>query len=285
MSEDYTLRDAREIRGVVETAEQKMAGDEMPTAQGGFPAKYFSKKDDEKKLYLVRDYHKWLSDNNIDNLYVPTDADYEVVARKDAEKELLNFETFLTQMFDMTNPLHQNLVKELYPNYFERRLDVIREQLNVQEKIARLKLLGPQSREDIFFMYALANGDVVVPATPAYALDKEVFSEENYARGISNVKRWTQPTNFPKQIGTGSLFTKGEPDLVFDATAASASPGLTTMFGKTNAQVHAKRLTQLTGATSQVTPTKKSLNSAAAGTGYTTDFTKLSGFGMTPKKN
>ena len=56
MATDYTERDAREVKDVVEGVEKSFekpasafkAGD--PAASGHFPANYFAKKDDEKRV-------------------------------------------------------------------------------------------------------------------------------------------------------------------------------------------------------------------------------------------
>jgi hypothetical protein len=125
-----------------------------------------------------------------------------VLFRKDQEKELLNFEAFLQDYFDLTNPIHQKLLKELYPNYFERRLDVIRESLTLQEKLARLKLFGPQTKEDIFFIYAIINGDIKIPDTLVFDLDKGTSTTTQFNRGFFNVKRWTTEANAtPTRLG------------------------------------------------------------------------------------
>jgi len=202
MATDYTERDAKEVKQVVEGVEKSF---EKPASAikagkaddvGHFPANYFQKKDDEKRVRLVQDYSRWLkSDANLNTLYVPTEDDINVLLRKDQEKELLNFETFIQEYFDLSNPIHQKLVRELYPNYFERRLDVIRETLSLQERIAKIKLLGMQTKEDVFFVYGLMNGDIKLPNDVVFNLDKKVDDPAKaFQRGFFNFKKWAQPT-------------------------------------------------------------------------------------------
>lgn len=183
-----------------------------------FPANYFAKKDDEKRVRLVQDYSRWLGSNKgLQTLYVPTEDDINVLLRKDQEKELLNFETFIQEYFDLSNPIHQKLVRELYPNYFERRLDVIRETLSLQERLAKIKLLGMQTKEDVFFVYGLMNGDIQIPEQVVFNLDKkQADGADNFSRGFLNFKKWTQGTRsitekgrLGGERGTG-IFKKGE---------------------------------------------------------------------------
>ena len=207
MATDYTERDAREVKEVVEGVEKSFekpstaikAGN--PLAPGSFPANYFAKKDDEKRVRLVQDYSRWLrseAGGGLKTLYVPTEDDINVLLRKDQEKELLNFETFIQAYFDLSNPIHQKLVRELYPNYFERRLDVIRETLSLQERIAKIKLLGMQTKEDVFFVYGIMNGDIKLPNDVVFKLDEaDANAEGAFKRGLFNFKKWTKGGKTP----------------------------------------------------------------------------------------
>jgi hypothetical protein len=222
MAASFTEKDAYEIKGVKEGVEERYDGGEMiaraTEKQHVFPAKYFAKREDEKRIRLIQEYHRYLNtgdgkgEGKVPTVYSPTEEDYNVLLRKDAEKELYNFEGFLQSYFDVTNPIHQRLLKEVYPNYFERRLDVIKDHLEIQEKIARIKLFGVQTKEDIFFMYALTNGDIKIPSAPVFAIDSVTAPDEDaFERGFFNPKRYTGELHPAKtQLGTGAnLFGSG----------------------------------------------------------------------------
>jgi hypothetical protein len=225
MASQMTESDAREVKRTLEQNEATYDDGAIQPPGGiseneaGFPAKYFSKKEDEKRVRLLQSYHQYLGSKNaglgLRTIYTPTEADYNVLFRKDAEKELLNFESFIQNYFDLTNPIHQRLLRELYPNYFERRLEVIRESLSAQEKVARLKLFGPQTKEDIFFLYALYNGDIHLPDHVAFDTS-EADLRKTFKRGYLNYYRWsTIPESTSHRIGSsdweGILNAKGEP--------------------------------------------------------------------------
>jgi hypothetical protein len=211
MATDYTERDAKEIKQVVEGTHEQFkrpasaikAGvqDSGSTISNNhFPANYFQSKDDEKRVKLVQEYSAFLKDKKgLSTLYVPTEDDINVLLRKDQEKELLNFETFIQEYFDLQNPIHQKLVRELYPNYFERRLDVIRETLSLQERIAKIKLLGMQTKEDVFFVYGLMNGDIKIDdlSKAVFNLDTTVSNADRFNRGFLNTKRWAAAGSVP----------------------------------------------------------------------------------------
>jgi hypothetical protein len=198
MSSGATQNDAAEVTGVVEGMEATYGDPGIQNSVTGregdtFRAKYFSKGDDEKKVRLLQEYHQFLKTSNIPSIYSPSEADVNVLLRKDSEKQLLNFEGFLQNFFNLNDPVHQKLVRDIYPNFFERRLEVIREQLSLQEKLARLKLLGPQTKEDIYFLYGIFNGDIPIPNKTVFdtTADSPDERRQNYVRGILNVKKWT----------------------------------------------------------------------------------------------
>lgn len=237
---DYTERDAKEVKQVLEGVEKSFEKPSTAIKAGKaddgqhFPANYFAKKDDEKRVRLVQEYSQFLQqDKKLNNIYVPTEDDINVLLRKDQEKELLNFESFIQEYFDLSNPIHQKLVRELYPNYFERRLDVIRETLSLQERIAKIKLLGMQTKEDVFFVYGLMNGDIKMPEDVVFNLDKQQKdTEKSFNRGFFNFKKWAGPT---AKITKGLGETRGEG--IFQSGSGdvqkSAIPGFYNIF-KTN---------------------------------------------------
>ena len=109
-------------------------------------------------------------------------------------------------------------------------MEVVRETLSLQEKIARLKLFGPQTKEDIFLLYSLINGDVEIPDSVVFSLDEGKTKAGHFNRGFLNVKRWAQegkPAANPlgKTWGAG-LFGegKGQP------TAGNAGLGFAAAF-------------------------------------------------------
>lgn len=225
-----TESDAREVQGALQDTEARYDDGALKPPGGlsdnepGFPAKYFAKREDEKRVRLIQEYHEHLNKtHDLNTIYQPTEADYNVLLRKDAEKELLGFETFLQNYFDLTDPIHQRLVREIYPNYFERRLEVIRDTLSAQEKLARIKLFGAQTKEDIFFLYAIYNGDVHIPKAAVFDTHAET-TKKQFQRGFLNWKRWAaEPTGTKKRVGQagweGILSAAGKPmrkDLPFD---------------------------------------------------------------------
>lgn len=219
MSSEFTQRDAENVTEAQEKL--RKLGERQTEAQsltpGQFPAHYFAKKKDEEKIRLVQDYIKMLNtpgqltpgnnQNGVAALYTPTEDDINVIVRKDQEQRLVGFEAFLETFFDLKNPQHQKILNDVYPQYFDRRLEIINDNLKLQEKMARLKLYGPQTQEDIFFLFGLWQGDIEIPTELASALDARAFNEDKYSRGMFNAKKWARPDPQAKgPMGSVKLF-------------------------------------------------------------------------------
>lgn len=249
MASEETEVDARRIKGVVEEAENNMKRDEVylpggpgkngegKAAQNVFPAKYFARKDDEKKVRLLQEYTAALNtQGRLPTIYAPTESDMNVLMRKDAEKELMNFEGFLQNYFDVDNPIHQKLLYDLYPRYFERRWDVVKEKLQIQEKIAKLKLMGPQTTEDMMFMYALHNGDIEIPSSVVFDTKQDTAANETrFKRGFFNIHHWTSKPQYAGRVGENPFWSANGVAASVEPTDASVSNLLTFAANRKNA--------------------------------------------------
>ena len=217
MAASYTTADAVDVKQNVEEIQSNLVNNATTALGAGegksFPAEYFRKNEDQKRIGVLTDYISWLNSQKIPAIYTPTEKDINVLLEKDAERELYNFESFLQMTFDLDNPQHQKLVRELYPNYYERRVDVIRKTLKVQEKIAMLKLFGPQTKEDIFFIYALWSGAIEIPKNVVFDTTKaDEGRGDKIKRGLLNPKTWTLTPKtaggqLPPTYGHDAFFT------------------------------------------------------------------------------
>jgi hypothetical protein len=103
--------------------------------------------------------------------------------RREDETDLYHFESWLSSIFDPRDPNMSRLIKEMYPAYFEGREALIDKQADLQKKAAKISLLGPQSKEDLFFLYNVQLGRVQIPA---HALHMPEDTYKDMARGYLN---------------------------------------------------------------------------------------------------
>ncbi len=118
-----------------------------------------------------------------------TDADAERVMRKTAEIEVAKEEEWFQNSlhFNSSNPTMQRWAQGVFPEYFNRREQVLEEQAQLQLAIAKMKLRGPRSREDLDLLYAIDSGVVEVEQKPIFGLTGK--TTENTVRGLFNPRR------------------------------------------------------------------------------------------------
>lgn len=119
-----------------------------------------------------------------------TDADAERVMRKTAAVEVAKEEEWFQNQwaFNSSNPTMQRWAQGVFPEYFNRREQVLEEQAQLQLAIAKMKLRGPRSREDLDLLYAIDSGVVKVEDKPVFAIEGDM-ADEDAVRGLFNPRR------------------------------------------------------------------------------------------------
>jgi hypothetical protein len=119
-----------------------------------------------------------------------TDSDAERVMRKTAAVEVAKEEEWFQNqwMFNSSNPTMQRWAQGVFPEYFSRREQVLEEQAQLQLAVAKMKLRGPRSREDLDLLYAIDSGVVDVSKNPIYALAGKP-ADLAAVRGLFNPRR------------------------------------------------------------------------------------------------
>jgi hypothetical protein len=141
-----------------------------------FPFLPFAEQEAEKKLRLTQALiaarsaeHK---DAKRDNVYVQdiiTEDEKKIYIQKSEEGQLLDFDAYVEHNYIDGDLYKQKLIREIYPEYFERRLKLIDQHTSIQRELAHMKLYGgPRSKEDLRLLYLLSTGQINVPTTVAF---------------------------------------------------------------------------------------------------------------------
>lgn len=118
-----------------------------------------------------------------------TDEDINAILRKRAQFEVAKQEDWFqnTWSFNSSDPNKQRWAQSVFPEYFSRREQVIDEQTLLQNQLAKIKLRGPRSREDIDLLYAIQMGVVKPEASAIWDLEGRSIS--NPRRGVFSPRR------------------------------------------------------------------------------------------------
>lgn len=119
------------------------------------------------------------------------------------EKELnVQFERWFAVNFDKMDVTHKAAARELFGKFYEDRLKNLDTNIELTRKIARLKVTGPQTKEDLYLLYALEAGlidtaylDNLLHPERAISKQKEEVRQARFRRGLFNPKRFVRGDN------------------------------------------------------------------------------------------
>jgi hypothetical protein len=175
----------------------------LPTTNAGktaaadsMPAQYFDHNNGARKVAVAQKYAQDLVQEFAGNAqnhvhpsvsYSPTKEEIDLVLQRENELQVAAFEKFIRDRFNVNDPHDARIIRELWPTYFEKRLKEVDNHLEIQRRIARIKLMGVLTTEDLMFLYAIASQKIKIPTTPAFNLAAD--AEQRLQRGMLNPRR------------------------------------------------------------------------------------------------
>ncbi len=140
-------------------------------------------------------------------LVVAGDADVSYLRKKGDDSVEAAFKAFLLDQMDLSTPEKQDYWQKNFPWVFEEKIKLVEAQLDLQSKLAKLRILGPRSQEDYMLIFAIQHGYIAVPAGPIFDPDK--LEKTDFHRGLFNVKKWLLNHDSQMVSGTDPLTVAG----------------------------------------------------------------------------
>lgn len=97
-----------------------------------------------------------------------TDADAQYMLRQQAQAQNANYERWLWNQYDTTDPAQAWIFQQVAPEQFEKRKQLILFQQNLATKYALLRLYGVKSEEDLMLKYLVETKQVELPKGPVW---------------------------------------------------------------------------------------------------------------------
>ena len=117
------------------------------------------------------------------------------------EKELeLRFEQWFASNFDKMDPAHKAMARDTYQKFYNDRLKNLDTNLEQTRRLARLAITGPQTKEDLYLMFAKDSG-LIDTAYLDNLLHPEKVEDETKAK--------TRQTNFRRGLFSPKRFLRG----------------------------------------------------------------------------
>ncbi len=176
----------KEISDKVESLKSQSNPGERPLGHpddswgGRFRGDYLE-RDEYDTVYQV----KQLISQNPNRIWDVTDKEANYLLDKTKQYELMSFHEMLARHYhiDASNPVLMKWAQDMFPEYWEMREKKIDQNADIQKRLAKIKLLGPRSKDDFTLLFAIATGRFQVPRGPIYAPGLPV---PHVARGLFN---------------------------------------------------------------------------------------------------
>lgn len=206
---------AKEGKKILDTREDyaKRRNKGMAHDDTHFPYQPYEEQEAEKTLRLKQALiaarsveHSGAGRNNVLVQDVIDEKEMNIWIQKSEESQLLDFDAFIETNYLGGNDLYkQKLIRELYPEYYERRLKLIDQHTAIQRELAHMKLYGgPRSKEDLRLLYLLSTGQISVPTQVAFDTTREADAKI-YLRGYFNAKYLFTDTTLAHQPALGAF--------------------------------------------------------------------------------
>lgn len=127
---------------------------------------------------------------------VATDSDFEWLRSKREKEAEANFQQWFASNFDHMSPEQKQMARELWPEFYEQRLELLRKQVNLQQRIAELKVSGIKNKDDLMLQYAIEAGFIdadplenILHPERVKASQDLAARQKKYVRGLFNPRR------------------------------------------------------------------------------------------------
>lgn len=151
-----------------------------------------------------------------DKWVVPfTDADAQYFLRQQAQVKNANYERWLWQQYDVTNPAEAWIFQQIAPEQFEKRKQLILYNQNLATKYALLRLYGVKSEEDLMLKYLVETRQIELPDGPVWDPKKWMKAQSGYSADgkdtMGDNKTWRRryragmwsALSYPNETGVG----------------------------------------------------------------------------------
>ncbi len=130
-----------------------------------FPTVPFPKMPEDTNMAIKRSIAE---DGRVVQVMPITDEDVSYIKKKRDLEEQTAFDTWIGQKFDLTDPAQQKLLREINPEYYGRREDLIKSQIDLAGRYAKSRLFGAQSYQDLVTEWGVETKRIQLPTGPVW---------------------------------------------------------------------------------------------------------------------
>jgi len=173
------------------------------TGFAAFPSRLFTTDSRDHKMALMK--------ANVDNSGVVPNVGLNMVGPEywdylEKKSQMMQYADFknwlLSDVITTSTPEAQAYWRSKFPELFEEKLNILKEQLDRSARLQKIAVLGPSDMEDFILLYMIKRGQIQLPQGTPWTTDFiPAVGRSDWSRALFNPKRF-----FPH---AGNLSTPG----------------------------------------------------------------------------
>lgn len=126
----------------------------------------------------------------------PSDVRY-LLNKKEAQ-EAVRFKQFVEDSIPRGTPWAKEFFEKIMPGWYQSKIDVVNEKLNIVQKLIEITIHGPQSIDDMSLLYQVYSGRIEIPQNFEQLIRpaSQGLSIGQFRSGLFNPKRYVAPELF-----------------------------------------------------------------------------------------
>jgi len=161
-----------------------------------------------------------------------TSSDFEYVRKKADDVTEADFKAWFLAQMDLSTPEKQAYWQSRFGDVFAEKKMLLEKQLDLHKQLAMIRMMGAQSKEDYYLLWAIKRGYINIPKGPIFEPSK--LEKTEFHRGLFNIKKLLPMDGFASKsdgVGagwTGDMFANSKTRLNFKdplSTDAGADSG------------------------------------------------------------
>ena len=124
-----------------------------------------------------------------------TDQDIKWLQSKKEVEAYANFQQWFAANFDKMSPAEKQYAREAFPTFYAERLKQLEKSIDLQGRLAKIKLLGIKSKDDMLLQWAAESGYIdsdplenILHPERLTASRNKAERQERFQRGLFNPK-------------------------------------------------------------------------------------------------
>lgn len=173
------------------------------TGFAAFPSRLFTTDSRDHKMALMK---ASVNDSGVVpkvglNMVGPEYWDY--LEKKSQMMQYADFKNWLlSDVIDTRSPEAQAYWRSKFPELFEEKLNILKEQLDRSARLQKIAVLGPSDMEDFILLYMIKRGQVQLPTGTPWTSDFiPAVGRSDWSRALFNPKRFFPHANVTNTPG------------------------------------------------------------------------------------